>query len=570
MTDSLLHATDQGMTFMRSIQTILLSASAFVATNQLSAQEKPAEDPNAPTAPATPYWDYKTPAVVDKEIIPLSPDAKELDPTTSDEKPILHAPGDLSEPVADEGQIYAAAVPPAIAPANPVPAALLEALRDPVRQSMKILDLTLQQIEARDWDAGKAVDVQFDGQPHTIRLDLFTLRTPDCQLLIQDETGALMPMALPAPQTYRGQVIDELNSQVAASIIDGKLHMTIIRADGETWNVQPIGNVLPAEIIEPDVHVVYRSKDSVGNGGECGIGKDGFDGQVFDVVPPENQGGIAGANPNVRCQIAFDADFEFYQLKGSSVNNTVADIEMIMNQVGLIYQNQVAISYAETGIIVRTSEPDPYGATNANTLLCQFQDFWNSDVLFITRDVAHLFTGKDLQGSTIGLAWIGAVCTNAGNCNGGSVAYGLSQSTDTNLTNRTQLTAHELGHNWNACHCNTGGNCGGGASNPVCGIMTSGISGQLNFDAAAITAITGWRDSLTCLQTWYNPIHVNWAWNGFEDGHISTPYNTIAEGLANALVGGEVHAQAGNYFQNLNINKILTIRAFNGTVRIGN
>jgi hypothetical protein len=291
----------------------------------------------------------------------------------------------------------------------------------------------------------------------------------------------------------------------------------------------------------------------------------------------EREGGIAGeggiAVANVRVQIAYDADVEFYQANGSSVLNTIYDMELIMNQVGLIYQNQVAIAYTDTGIIVRTVEPDPYTSTNANTLLCQFGETWNNNVTF-TRDVAHLFTGKDLDGSTVGLAWIGAICEgNFSNCNasGSQLNYGLVQSRfSTDLTTRVQDSAHELGHNWNACHCNTGGNCGGGSSTSACGIMTSFISGQTNFDAAAITAITSYRDGRPCLDVWQNPAYVNWAYNGVETGSASQPWNTIFEGLDACIVGGELHVQAGNYFQNPNIYKAKTIRALNGTVRIGN
>jgi hypothetical protein len=100
--------------------------------------------------------------------------------------------------------------------------------------------------------------------------------------------------------------------------------------------------------------------------------------------------------------------------------------------------------------------------------------------------------------------------------------------------------------------------------------MTSNISGQLTFDSAAVTAITAWRDSRTCLDTWFNPTYVNWAWNGIENGSSSNPWNTIFEGLDACLVGGTLNVQAGNYFQNPNIFKAKTINAIGGTVRIGN
>lgn len=76
----------------------------------------------------------------------------------------------------------------------------------------------------------------------------------------------------------------------------------------------------------------------------------------------------------------------------------------------------------------------------------EFRSYWLNNESSVTRDMASLMTGRDLDGSTIGLAFTGVVCTNA--------AYGLSQSRyTTNAVNRIALTAHEVGHNWSSPHC---------------------------------------------------------------------------------------------------------------------
>jgi hypothetical protein len=100
--------------------------------------------------------------------------------------------------------------------------------------------------------------------------------------------------------------------------------------------------------------------------------------------------------------------------------------------------------------------------------------------------------------------------------------------------------------------------------------MTSSISGSTTFSAASASAITAWRDAANCLNTWFDPTYVNFAYIGPESGSAGQPWNTIAEGVAAALVGGEVRVQAGVYLENLTIYKSLTITPLNGTVRIGN
>lgn len=507
-------------------------------------------------------------------------------------------------------------------PARLFPREFLEGLRPAAKDAFNLADVSVQEMPTlRVQDGGETlIALRFEGMAagarqadYIVRLHHHSTRAPDAVLMVQVEGGALVEQPWPEVTTYRGTVDGLPGIEVAGSIIDGKVSLMLLPDDParDTWFVQPLSDGLPGM---PDgLHAIYRSVDVFPSDAQCGWAAMGGApplipaGNQANAGPParpnlalrlaeqlpanlptpladkndddndghDDDGDSSSMVANVRAQIGYDADVEFYQANGSSVVNTIYDMMMIMNQVGLIYQNQVGISYTDVIIIIRTVEPDPYTATNANTLICQFGEWWNGNV-GTNRDVAHLFTGKDLDGTTVGLAWIGNVCfSNFSNCNpnGSSLCYGLVQSRfTTNLTQRVQDSAHELGHNWNACHCNTGGNCGAGTSNPVCGIMSSNISGQTNFDAAAITAITSFRDVLSpwCLDAWFNPTYVNWSYGGAETGSISQPWNTIFEGLDACLAGGTLTVQGGNYFQNPNIFKAKNIIAVNGTVRIGN
>jgi hypothetical protein len=99
-----------------------------------------------------------------------------------------------------------------------------------------------------------------------------------------------------------------------------------------------------------------------------------------------------------------------------------------------------------------------------------------------------MFTGKNISGSTIGIAYLGGLCsTGAG--------YGLSQSKFSfSMTSRVALTAHELGHNWTANHCN--------GTSP-CNIMCSGLGGcsggLTSFGPSASAEIEAKKASATCL-----------------------------------------------------------------------
>ncbi|RME63759.1 MAG: hypothetical protein D6790_04235, partial [Caldilineae bacterium] len=147
-------------------------------------------------------------------------------------------------------------------------------------------------------------------------------------------------------------------------------------------------------------------------------------------------------------EIAFDTDVEFYRANSSSTQATVDDIEAVLNGVDAIFMRDVRIGYQLTSIIVRTTEPDPYNSTDAHTLLDQVRAEWWDTLRNDRWDIAHLMTGKNLNGTTIGVAWTATVCRDR------SHALGLSESRfSATFNRRIWLTAHELGHNWGACHC---------------------------------------------------------------------------------------------------------------------
>jgi hypothetical protein len=322
----------------------------------------------------------------------------------------------------------------------------------------------------------------------------YTMRADDFKVLVQGADGVIRQVEAPAIRTMRGEVVGEPGSDVRASLIRGGLEAVIRLADGTTWAVQPMAQEIKGAA--KNAHVVYHDTDVTPPAGKsCGVP----DNAAPAIVPPSNDPQPRNAGDRLT-EIAFDADREYYVSLGSSVPAVVNDIESIMNAIEGIYEFNTDISYENTVILVRTAEPDPYTSTNPGTLLDEFDNHWTSSQGVIRRDVAHLFTGKDIDGGVIGIARLGVVCTV-------SNAYGLSQSRYTsNITLRRSLTAHEIGHNWNAQHCNNSGDCnimcscnGCGAGSGCTGIFTS-------FGNTEVGQIVAFRNSRTCLTVEPDPI----------------------------------------------------------------
>ena len=184
------------------------------------------------------------------------------------------------------------------------------------------------------------------------------------------------------------------------------------------------------------------------------------------------RGGERGGGACI-AELACDADFEYFSTWGS-VANVEARINSVINAVNVQFERDVSITHAITTIIVRTAEPDPYTSSDAVTLLNQFRNHWQSNHTGVQRDIAQLFTGKQIDGGTIGIAWISAVCSSYG--------YSMVES-DFNGTGSfactTDLSAHELGHNWGADHC--GCQHGQGDRNQVAGTLHGGATDAQSF-----------------------------------------------------------------------------------------
>lgn len=140
--------------------------------------------------------------------------------------------------------------------------------------------------------------------------------------------------------------------------------------------------------------------------------------------------------------IATEADQEFYAANGASTN---AEIATQINAVSVIYEQQLGISLIlGTQHVFTTANNSPYTATDAATLLNQFTSYTNTHGQLGSAQAYHLLTGKDLNSNTIGIAWVGVVCSAP------NYAYGLSQKFDPRAD--YLITAHELGHNCGADH----------------------------------------------------------------------------------------------------------------------
>lgn len=360
-----------------------------------------------------------------------------------------------------------------------------------LKEALSVTDVSIQSIEVpREPAPHQELVVRLGDADYVLDLVSHNLLGPDSQAYVIGESGEMVPVETPAFYNYNGEVVGHPGSSVWAAVTDqGELHAAIVLDESTEWNIQPV----PAEVGSSlrGLYATYKTSDCLSPEGTCG---------VEDIVPHESFDGVGGdktaeshGEAIKMCDIGLDADREYYQLNGSNVNTTITDMLMIIGRVELIYKRDVEIRYEINDILVRTSEPDPYSTTSPGGLLTQFRNWWNTNMAGARYDVAHLFTGKSLDGSVIGIANLAAICTND--------RYGLVESKYTSsLALRTSLSAHELGHNWSAVHC----------SGSLCYIMcptNGGCSGDVSkFETATIAAINSFKNTRTCLINATDPL----------------------------------------------------------------
>jgi hypothetical protein len=171
--------------------------------------------------------------------------------------------------------------------------------------------------------------------------------------------------------------------------------------------------------------------------------------QQQEAIPPiATAEGDAPTSLTRVVTISTDADPEWYQKYGEQSNAVIASL---INAAEAIYNRQLGLRFRIVKQHVYT-DSSPYTTTDAGMLLSAFtRNVENAANLGMEPstfhgdvDLKHLFSGKDLDGSIIGIAYIGVVCAVP------SLSYGITQSYLEGAN--AGIFAHELGHNFGAAH----------------------------------------------------------------------------------------------------------------------
>ena len=194
----------------------------------------------------------------------------------------------------------------------------------------------------------------------------------------------------------------------------------------------------------------------------------------------------ADATITQQIEIALLADSAF---AANHSSDPTATMLARLNIVEGIFSEQVGLLVLATDVRVMPAASDPLTSTNATTLLEQLGKYRVATAAVRERGLAHLMTGKDLDGTTAGMAYVDTACAGDRGVSLSAQSYGTTIS--------ALVMAHELGHNLGAPH---DGESGGACATVTGGfIMSPTIAGYGTFSQCSLNVMRSSLASASCV-----------------------------------------------------------------------
>ncbi len=286
--------------------------------------------------------------------------------------------------------------------------------------------------------------------------------------------------------TYRGQLPGQQGWSVALTL-GSEFIYGYLEEGGETYYIEPLSYFIPGS--PSDQFVVYPNSAVKPDNSEHKCGALEMKDKMEELHPEELMK-EHGENAEkmmacVEIELAIASDLSMFNFHGSAPGVNAFTLG-VMNGVQTNYDNEfndeLHFEIVEQ-FVVAPPATDPWtNSTNAVTLLNSFTS-WGPSGFSATHDLGQLWTKRNLDGGTVGIAWVSAVCTN-------SRYHVVSEFTTSQCALRV-MTAHEIGHNFSAQH-----------DAPNSGfIMAPSVNCTNNWSTASQNSINGYYPTRGCLGT---------------------------------------------------------------------
>ncbi len=319
----------------------------------------------------------------------------------------------------------------------------------------QVFQLDLAAIHAFVQANSSRVDMTLELGGMTLPMSLFPnpVRRANAKVFLSTATGVKQLPSRPNT-TYAGELQTVQGGEIRL-LIDEDMIGGAFAHNGKEYMVEPLWYYIKGA--DHNLIVVYEASISESvQDMMCGTDVSIHQSEDHDKVGHDHDGDMAGVSGNACKQVEYGAacDYAFYDEYGGGAG-AQNRIDLIMNLVEGQYNNGQLQHTYEFDIVEYwfsdCNNCDPWsGSNDAGTLLGSFRSWGNSGGFSVDTDVAGLWTDRDFNGGTIGIAYLNGVCNSFG--------YHCLQDWTSNTSLMRVMVSHEFGHNFSCDHDPAGSN----------------------------------------------------------------------------------------------------------------
>jgi hypothetical protein len=271
-----------------------------------------------------------------------------------------------------------------------------------------------------------------------LKIQRNNLLSGDYSVITKDENGIVQIVNIPKPVTLSGTTSK-----------GGKVSMTVTENSIQGY----ISNGMFTFYFEPVSHfdykgsdgniVLYNTKDII-EGQERSCGVTGQHKVRQDIESSSSKREVFMGCREVQYAIA--SDYSMFQHYGSFeavANHNIAVTNDMMTNYDNEFNDEIRFVVVQQHIVTNSGSNICSDSATWNYMLNCFTS-WAPTGFTSTHDLGTLWTRRTTSGSTVGIAWVGTVCTN--------LRYNVMKDFTNNANAKRATLAHEIGHNFNADH----------------------------------------------------------------------------------------------------------------------
>jgi hypothetical protein len=266
------------------------------------------------------------------------------------------------------------------------------------------------------------------------------------------------PSRSSAVNLYRGELTGIKGSWARVATRGSDVH-------GLIWDGTDLYVIEPTEAVRSSIvppvdasatkTVLFRLSDTILNAGAglCGTtataersALDSYTELTHELASLRTSGQLQkAADTALRVEISALGDAQF-RAQFESDSAAIDQMLLRLNNVDGIFAAELGIQVQVPTAVVHDAESDPLPATNtATNLLRQLASLRAATPQLKARGLTHLFTGRDLDGTTVGIGYIDSLCD-------AEFGVALTEIRGRGAWLESLVAAHEIGHNFGAAH----------------------------------------------------------------------------------------------------------------------